>query len=212
MAFKPPLQIEQSITSVEFLSGSNPADYSNYELDDLAKQFELISRQGQLMQGLILLEARARFPSDKEFGQWASRTLCSCTPQHRTRLMNFAEFFKNRDMSGISSTAAYLISSPELVKNDIAEDIYVACLNRNLKVKEVQELIAKRKEALSESNNQPDSKKQNLVELVPIITPEDSKKLENKIVSLIDSKIKNPTEAIKLLQRCIAQLKIRHGY
>ena len=93
------------------------------------------------MIGKILLEARSRFQSDKEFGQWVStHSLCVGSQQSRNRLMHLARFFDdNRDMTGITITSAYEISSP--ANEDKAAEVYKEVYGKNLPVKKVKELF-----------------------------------------------------------------------
>ena len=109
----------------QFINGSTVGDdLATLSLDDLAQRYVSIDQQSQLYKGLILLEARERFVSDKEFGEWVVTHGLSVgtTQQNRTLFMNLAKFFKNRDMTGISLTVAYEISRPQ--NSSVAEEIY----------------------------------------------------------------------------------------
>lgn len=71
----------------------NP-DLKNLSLDDLIIQFQEVDRQYHLLKGKILLEARSRFLSDKEFGKWvSSHSSWVGSQQSRNRLMHLADFF-----------------------------------------------------------------------------------------------------------------------
>lgn len=144
MGFKKP-SFAKPATVDNFIAKADLHDLTALSLSDLVNQFDQIDQQSQLLKGLILLEARSRFQSDKEFGQWivTSGLSASTTHQTRTVYMNFARFFKNRDMTGISLTCAYEISRPS--NSDIAEDLYVQVVNRNLSVFEIKEKIAELK-------------------------------------------------------------------
>ncbi len=140
---------EDQITEQEFLSKAEdyqvdiiPPDLAGLSLDDLAIQYAEIDQQSNLLKGNILLEARSRFPSDKEFGQWIStHSLCVGSQQSRNRLMHLAGFFsEGRDMKGIAITAAYEISAP--VNRDKALTVYNKVRGKNLSVKEVKGLLA----------------------------------------------------------------------
>ncbi len=139
---------EDQITEQEFLSKAEDyqadivPDLAGLSLDDLAIQYAEIDQQSNLLKGNILLEARSRFPSDKEFGQWIStHSLCVGSQQSRNRLMHLADFFSDgRDMEGIAITAAYEISAP--VNRDKALTIYNKVRGKNLSVKEVKGLLA----------------------------------------------------------------------
>ena len=138
---------EDQITEQEFLSKAEDyqadivPDLAALSLDDLAGQYAEIDQQSNLLKGNILLEARSRFPSDKDFGQWIStHSLCVGSQQSRNRLMHLADFFSDgRDMEGIAITAAYEISAP--VHRDKALPVYNKVRGKNLSVKEVKGLL-----------------------------------------------------------------------
>ena len=138
-------------------------DLKELSLDELSVRYEEIDRQSHLLKGKILLEARARFQSDTEFGQWikSTQTLClGSTQKTRNRLMHLAEFFDgdNRDMEGISITAAYEISSP--TNKEIAEKIYEEVHEKNLSVKEVKALIVDNSEKQESTEEKVVTKKE----------------------------------------------------
>ena len=113
-------------------------------LDDLAERYNQIDTQSQMLKGLILLEARGRFESDKLFGQWISTVGLSDSSRFtRSTYMNLARYFKERDMTGISITAAYEISAPS--NAEIANEVYEFARLKNLPVAEVKKQIAIRK-------------------------------------------------------------------
>lgn len=114
-------------------------------LEELATRYEDIDRQSQLFKGLILLEARSRFKSNNEFGDWVKsvQTLCLDAQEVRTRYMNLARYFKDKEMTGISITAAYEISAP--INEAIADKVYEYAKGKNLKVAEVKQKIAELK-------------------------------------------------------------------
>lgn len=186
----------------KFVDSVEKTSLQALSLDELVHQFYQIEQQGQLLQGRILLEARERFKSDKEFGQWCTQSICLGSQPQRTRLMNLARFFKGREIEKIGISVAYLISSPEVVKAGISEEVYDYARSKKLSVDEVKKHIEQR---------MPKAESK-LVKITQEKTTVAQENLESRVISLVDTEIKNPTEAIKLLQRCIAQLKIRHGY
>jgi len=138
---------KELVTEQEFLAKAedyqhdiNP-NLSKLSIEELALQYIEIDRQSHLLKGKILLEARSRFQSDKEFGQWGStHSLCVGSQQSRNRLMHLARFFDdNRDMTGITITSAYEISSP--ANEDKAAEVYKEVYGKNLPVKKVKELF-----------------------------------------------------------------------
>lgn len=127
-----------------FVTGVEKSSLSTLTLDDLAMRFADIGRQAHLLQGQILLEARNRFPSDKEFGQWCTLSLCEGSMQHRNRLMNLARYFKDKEMLGISLTIAYEISAP--ANEQIADTVYEYAKGKDLKVTDVKKKIQELKQ------------------------------------------------------------------
>ena len=106
---------------------SNPPrnlDLSALSLDELAAQYVEIDRQSHILKGKILLEARNRFPSNNEFGEWRSLNFNGrVTAQIATHLMNLAKFFnERRPLGNIPISAGYLIAAPKL--EDIADVVY----------------------------------------------------------------------------------------
>jgi hypothetical protein len=145
----------KTLTEIEskFVSGVERQNLKALSLEELAHQFEEIGQQAQLLQGRILLEAKSRFNTTNDFGAWIQEqggTLCAITKQHRTRLMNLAEFFDGdkRKLDKISITAAYEISAP--INADIAEKIYEIARGKNLSVAEVKKQITQIKNSASE--------------------------------------------------------------
>jgi hypothetical protein len=122
------------------------------------------------------------------------RTLCSDTPQHRTRLMNLARFFENREIIGISLTACYEISAP--INADIADKVYQVALNKNLSVAQIKAEIAKAKGLLPES-----IKASGEPELMPLA---DITNFMERVLADIDKLPKQ--EAIRVLKECLKKL------
>lgn len=137
---------KELVTEQEFLAKAedyqvdiNP-NLSILSIEELAAQYAEVDRQSHLLKGKILIEARNRFQSDKEFGQWVStHSLCVGSQQSRNRLMHLARFFEDRDMTGITITAAYEISSPG--HQSKAVEVYKKVYGKNLPVKKVKELL-----------------------------------------------------------------------
>lgn len=182
-----------------FVAGVEQNSLAALTLDDLAVRFVEIGQQAHFLQGQILLEARKRFPSDKEFGQWCTTlSLCEGSMQHRNRLMNLARYFKDKEMTGISTTVAYEISAP--VNEAIADEVYKYAKGKNLKVAEVKQKIAELKNKagipLITKNEQPVSVfvLAEELQLYQDIVLEDIKDLANK-------------EAISVLKSCLKKLQ-----
>lgn len=110
-------------------------------LENLAAKFIQIDNQSALIKGLILLEARERLKSNVEFGKWVESSGLGekFSQQHRNQVINLAKFFKNRDMTGISVTAGYLIAAPE--NADVAPAVYAEVKNKGYSVKKVRDII-----------------------------------------------------------------------
>jgi hypothetical protein len=183
----------------KFIDGVERDNLTALTLDDLANRFEQIEQQGQLLQGQILLEARRRFTSTNEFGAWIEQiggALCSVGRQHRTKLMNLARFFENREIIGISLTACYEISAP--INADIADKVYQEALGKNLSVAQIKAEIAKAKGLLPESVNEGSGEP----ELMP---PEDLETF--KQVVLLNIKELSPHNALTVLKDCIKEIR-----
>jgi hypothetical protein len=187
-------EISKSISS--YVEGSD--DLSVLTLEQLAARYEEIDQQSQLFKGLILLEARSRFPSNNEFGDWVQSvpSLCGDGNQVRNRYMNFANYFKDRDRTGITITACYEISAP--INADVADKVYQAALNKNLSVAQIKAEIAKAKGLLPESVNESSGEP----ELMPL---EDISRFMEQVLADIAQLPK--ADAIRVLDECKKELK-----
>ena len=196
---------EGLITEQEFLSKAEDyqadiikPDLVGLSLDNLAIQYAEIDQQSNLLKGNILLEARSRFPSDREFGQWIStHSLCVGSQQSRNRLMHLADFFSDgRDMKGISITAAYEISAP--VNRDKALTVYNKVCGKNLSVKEVKGL-------LDEGSEKRIKKINSKVEEKNI----DNNEVNSMAINLLDKVMVGKTKSFKLdaLKKAILYLE-----
>ena len=198
MGFKKSL-LPKSPTVDSFIAKADIHDLTALSLDDLANQFDEIDQQSQLLKGLILLEARSRFESDKKFGQWivTSGLSASTTHQTRTVYMNLARFFKNRDMTGISLTAAYEISRPQ--NSSVTEEIYSHALLKNLPVTKVKEKITELKNQRGIASIVQNKK----IELLAL-----SDKLQTyKDAILDDVKDLSNQDAVRVLKLCLKELQ-----
>lgn len=180
-----------------FVAGVEQNSLATLSLDDLAMRFVDIGQQAHLLQGQILLEARNRFPSDKEFGQWCTLSLCEGSMQHRNRLMNLARYFKDREMLGISLTVAYEISAP--ANQDIADAVYQYTKGKNLKVVEVKEKIAE----LKTQAGIPLISKDEKIEL--FVLAEDLQTYKDLILDNV--KNLSSQDAIRVLQSCLKEFQ-----
>jgi hypothetical protein len=204
-------KLSGQIQEIDYVEGRD--DLTSLSLDELAFQFESIEQQSQLLQGRILLEARSRLNSDIEFGEWVSKhtgTLCSTTRQQRTRLMNLARYFGNKDIKGISLTVCYEISAP--VNEDVADKVYEYALNKNLSVADIKAKIKEEKKLLpileinseehdQESFTETDHDTIKKEELMP---REDVSEFVKLILSDVQSLSQN--EAVRVLKLCLKEL------
>jgi hypothetical protein len=167
-------------------------------LDELANRYVAIDSQAHMMKGLILLEARTRFASNNEFGDWVKSVISICDDsfQVRNRLMNYAKFFQNKDTTGISLSSCYLISSP--INADIADKVYQVALNQNLSVAQIKAEIAKAKGLLPESVNEGSGEP----ELMPL---GDISKFMEQVMNYIAELPKQ--EAIRVLKTCMKEMR-----
>jgi hypothetical protein len=89
---------------------------------------------------MVLIEARSKFTDDRAFGNWIiEHNLDTGTQQHRTRLMNMARYFKDKDMEGISVTVAYELSSPK--NADKADQLYQEIRGKNIPFSEFKKKL-----------------------------------------------------------------------
>jgi hypothetical protein len=205
---RPPNELKKD----DYLEGRQKNDLSTLSNEELIERYCDIEQQFQFMKGAILLELRNRFPSNIEFGNWVEsiRTLCSDTPQQRTRLMNLARYFGNKDTNGISLTACYEISAPTNV--DVADKVYEYALNKNLSVADIKAKIKEEKKLLpileinseehdQESFTETDHDTIKKEELMP---REDVSEFVKLILSDVQSLSQN--EAVRVLKLCLKEL------
>lgn len=172
-----------------FIQAVEKTRLTDLSLDELANRYLQIDTQSHMMKGLILLEARSRFPSNNDFGDWVKNvfTLCEDAAPVRNRLMRYADFFKDRDQSGISLTACYAISSQD---KPIAEEVYAVVKGKDLPVDEVKQIIRKTK-GIPELKTPPAA-----------ITKH---QVANKIINLVNQL--DEADAIEVLERCLRMVR-----
>lgn len=131
---------KKDLTETKFKDGY----LEELSLEQLADvQLELDLRYGKLkaqyrmMTGLVLLEARDRFPSNQEFGHWINENLRvpsfgKLDASRLSETMNFARFFKDRDYSKIPLTGCYKIAEPKHAA--YAEEVYDALIQQDSKI------------------------------------------------------------------------------
>ena len=188
--------------SVEAYVTGNSIDYSlsdlsKLSLDELAGRYQEIDEQAQFLKGTILLEARSRFVSNIEFGNWIQsiHALSVDTQQTRTKYMNFARYFKDKDRTGMPLTVCYEISAP--INADIADKVYQAALGKNLSVAQIKAEIANAKGLLPENVNEGSGES----ELMPL---GDISRFMEQVLSDVDELPK--PEAIRVLKECLKKL------
>jgi hypothetical protein len=228
---KPRAVLEHANNQQQFIERAEANDLTVLTLDQLAERYNQIDQQSQLFKGLILLEARNRFSSDKEFGQWISTVeLFNSSRYSNANYMNLARFFKNKDMTGISITAAYEISAPQ--NADIANEIYSYALLKNLPVAEVKRQIALKKgvpntsvlaTSVDKPKPQPIVEEAKAVEVVAIEAPPPLQALPEElntdaeksshvgavfdVTFILEGYKLPPHRAIAVLKECIANLQ-----
>lgn len=187
-----------------FLNQVDKFTLADLTLEQLADRYKDIDRQSQMMKGLILLEARNRFSSNQEFGNWVVNIgLSDDSFQNRNLFMNLARFFQNRKMSGISLTVAYEISRPS--NENIAEKIYEYALDKNLKVSEIKKQIKLEKKKITTNGIQPQHNdledNKSVLEVLP------AKDLSIFIEEALSNVVElTEDEAIKVFNECIKKL------
>ena len=205
---------EKDLQKIEdnFIKSVDVTSLSDLSLDDLANRYYEIDCQSHLMKGLILLEARNRFSSNNEFGDWVQsvQSICLDSQPVRTRLMNYAKYFKEKDITGISLSACYEISAP--VNEDVADKVYEYALNKNLSVADIKAKIKEEKKLLpileinseehdQESFTETDHDTIKKEELMP---REDVSEFVKLILSDVQSLSQN--EAVRVLKLCLKEL------
>lgn len=181
-----------------FIQSVDRTRLEDLDLNELANRYIEIHSQAHMMKGLILLEARNRFSSNNEFGDWVKSVIAICDDgfQVRNRLMNYAKFFQNKDTIGISLSACYQISAP--ANAEVADKVYQVALGKNLSVAQIKVEIAKAKGLLPESVNEGSGEP----ELMPL---EDISRFMEQVLADIGELSVN--EAIRVLDECKKQLK-----
>ena len=137
-------------------NGENPFDtelLKELSLDDLVFRYKEIDYQSQLFKGQILLEARGRFLSNIEFGQWLSVNFTELNSSNTGKLINLAKYFQgDKTLEGISISAGYLIASPN--NREIADKVYKKIKNKSFRIEEIKALIAGYKNISNDSKNE----------------------------------------------------------
>jgi hypothetical protein len=124
--------------------------------------------------------------------------------------MHFANYFKDKDSTGISLTACYEISAP--VNEDVADKVYEYALNKNLSVADIKAKIKEEKKLLpileinseehdQESFTETDHDTIKKEELMP---REDVSEFVKLILSDVQSLSQN--EAVRVLKLCLKEL------
>ena len=211
--------IEKKETLVEKIDNNSDfsieaflAGLTNLTKEELANRYVEINNQSQMMKGLILSQARERMPSNIEFGNWVKSVSALCADGHQTlnRYMHFANYFKDKDSTGISLTACYEISAP--VNEDVADKVYEYALNKNLSVADIKAKIKEEKKLLpileinseehdQESFSETDHDTIKKEELMP---REDVSEFVKLILSDVQSLSQN--EAVRVLKLCLKEL------
>lgn len=131
---------KKDLTESKFKNGYLE-DLSLEQLAEVQTELDLrygtVKAQYRMMTGLVLLEARDRFPSNQEFGHWITENLRvpsfgKLDPSRLSETMNFARFFKDRDYSKIPLTGCYRIAEPKHAA--YAEEVYDALVSQPEKV------------------------------------------------------------------------------
>lgn len=194
----------------QFLDGAGGIDSKATQIDlkkltieELADRAETISKQSHDLLGMICLEARERFQSNIEFGNWRRSVdgLAGYTNQYVTALMNRARFALTHDMTGISLTASFEISAP--INQDVAEEVWKYCKRKNMKVEDVRRTISQAKAVVTID-------KQELPEHQdPEILERFTRRTELKVIEVIDGVAQEVSE--ETLEQEIASVELQAG-
>ena len=158
-------------------------DLSSLTLDELIAQYIDVDRQYHLLKGQILLEARKRFISNQEFGEWRSLNFSGLPQQTANNLMNLARYFneKTRPLAHIPVSVGYLISAP--INEPIAEIVYKKTLEiEKPTLKDVRDLIGELKHV--EQKNESSKKLMpidKIMSLISLLSEREMKELFTRI-------------------------------
>jgi hypothetical protein len=181
-----------------FIQSVDRTRLEDLDLNELANRYIEIHSQAHMMKGLILLEARNRFSSNNEFGDWVKSVIAICDDgfQVRNRLMNYAKFFQNKDTTGISLSACYQISAP--ANAEVADKVYQVALGKNLSVAQIKVEIAKAKGLLPEGVHEATGE-------IELIALEDISSFKQQVLTDISELPKN--EAMRVLRECMKEIQ-----
>lgn len=158
---------EPSPNAQQFIDGAGgidtratQIDLKRMTLEELADRADTIAKQSYDLLGMICLEARERFQSNAEFGNWRRSVegLAGYSNQHISDLINRSRFALTHDMTGISLSASFEIAAP--VNQDVAEEVWHYCKRKNLKVEDVKRKIAQAKAILTIDKQEVPSKEE----------------------------------------------------
>jgi len=136
-----PSSTQEYIANSETMTPFDSMELKDLTLDDLALRYKEIEQQSQIFKGQILLEARERFQSNIEFGEWLSVNFTELNSSNTGKLINLAKFFQGeRSLNGIPVSAGYLLSAPS--NKGIAAKVYDDIKGKKFKLDEIKEIIA----------------------------------------------------------------------
>jgi len=184
------------------INKTNSLSLDDLSLNELAKQYKEIDRQSHILKGKIILSARARFNSDREFGLWLSEYLPDLNQKQAHRLMCIAEFFDERNqrsMEGIRLSACYELSAPQ--HREVAEKIYQEIAGKNYPLSIIKDKLYKNKNKAIAVNS--DIKINN--QLTNSVNNE-FKYLVNTIINNILANISS-ADSIDILKECINSIE-----
>jgi hypothetical protein len=204
---RPRLDISKEIAIEEFgnkaeVDKINALTLNDLSLTELARHYKEIDRQSHILKGKIILAARSRFTSDREFGLWLSDNLSDLNQKQAHRLMCIAEFFdesNERSMEGIGLSACYELAAPQY--REIAEQIYQEVAGKNFPLAVIKEKL---------TNNQI---VRVAIKGTSVTGNNTSVPINNDMIELVDIIINNilanlkPTDAIKILKQCIIAIE-----
>ena len=145
-----PVSKPKLTTEIGLISGE--INMSKMSLDDLVIAFRKVEVRSDIVKGMVLVEARKRFDSDRDFGQWVKdNDMAEDSQQVRNTYMHVARFFGSRDTSGISVSVCQEIAAPK--NKDVAEKAYQYALGRGLTKSDVIGYINQLRSALLEDKS-----------------------------------------------------------
>ena len=199
--------IETSKITLDYHVTRPKFDFSRSTLYGLESAYDLVDQQSHLIKGIILLEAKRRFKSNNEFGDWCKsvQSICLDSQKSRNRFMHLANYFKDKDYDGILLSSCYAISQPS--NRDVADAVYEQAYRQDLSLEEVEDLIRIQKELIGASDINPKLSSPTSSPSEPSPKPESLSKSAQKVLRFLHKSELPTDQMIDLLYGYIYSLE-----